>query len=214
MHGAVAEAQDAVSVVKGAVTGHDAQLNMAKSVIEQNQAQIAELSQAQLTHSDIVAVKNMNQVHNALVKVQGAVSAVQGVVTEHDQQLGKAREAIEQNQADIEQLNQKVQANHGQIVNVQGVVSNVHGEISEVQDAVSAVRGAVTEHGRKMSVAQTVIEEGQVQAAKLESRILATHNDLMKVHGSVSEVQSAVNDVQGAINGLQGDVSGQARALA
>ena len=156
MHGAVAEAQDAVSVVKGAVNSHDAQLDMAKSVIEQNQAQIAELGQnqqAQMTHADIMAVKNINQVHNALVKVQGAVSAVQGVVTEHDMQLGKAREAIDQNQADIVQLNQKIQTTHGQIVNVQGVVSNVHGDLSEVQDAVSAVRGVVTEHGRKMSVA-------------------------------------------------------------
>ena len=95
MHGAVAEAQDAVSVVKGAVTGHDAQLGMAKSVIEQNQAQIAELSAAQLNQGDIIAVKNLNQVQNALVKVQGAVSAVKAVVTGHDQQLGKAREAID-----------------------------------------------------------------------------------------------------------------------
>ena len=67
-------------------------------------------------------------------------------------------------------------------------MTNMHGDVSKVQDAVSAVKGVVTEHGRKMSVAQNVFEEGQVKAAKLENRILATHNDLMKVHGSVEEV--------------------------
>ena len=41
-------------------------------------------------------------------------------------------------------------------------MTNVHGDLNEVQDAISVVQGVVTDHGRKINVAQIVIEEGQV----------------------------------------------------